>query len=261
MSAWVVRRFLSTLVLTLILASCGGSEPARTTAVLQPVWSYVALGDSLAAGVIAQRGYVPRYAAYVNADTAKQIRVTNMGVSGWRSSDLLDALRNDANLRAAIQNAQVITFDIGGNDLLHANGLFLEQSCGGSDNLECFRTSVAQFRSNWDAIIAEIVALQRPDTAVIRTMNIYNPFVIVQKAAGTFDVLRPFLDDINAHIAQSAAANNIRMADIYSAFNGSEHDQDAALKGWMSFDGVHPDDDGHEAIAQTLRGLGYSPLH
>jgi lysophospholipase L1-like esterase len=91
-------------------------------------------------------------------------------------------------------------------------------------------------------------------------MNIYNPFVALQRIAGTLNVLRPFLDEVNAHIAASAAQNNILMADIYSAFNGPMHDEDAAFKGWMSFDGVHPDDDGHAAIAEALRGLGYAPL-
>jgi lysophospholipase L1-like esterase len=255
-------RLLAAVLLTLLLPSCGGTsrDPARTTAAELPVWNYVALGNSLAAGAIAQQGYVPRYADHIRTDTGKEVRVTNLAVSGWRSSDLLNAIRNDARMRAAVQNAQVITFDIGGNDLLRANRLFLDRNCGGADNLECFRTSVAEFHENWDAIVAEIVALRRPDTTVVRTMNIYNPFVALQRVVGTLNVLRPFLDQVNSHIAASAAENNILMADIYSAFNGPGHDQDAAFKGWMSFDGVHPDDEGHAAIAEALRATGYAPL-
>jgi lysophospholipase L1-like esterase len=56
-------------------------------------WDYVALGDSLAAGVGAERGYVDRYAAHLRNDTGARVRVTNLGVSGQTSSELLDALR------------------------------------------------------------------------------------------------------------------------------------------------------------------------
>jgi lysophospholipase L1-like esterase len=247
-------------LLALLFVSCGSSEPERTTQTERPVWNYVALGDSLAAGAIAERGYVPRFADLVVRDTGKQVPVTNLAVSGWQSSDLLTALRMDPQTRSTLQQAQVITFDIGGNDLLHANRLFLARNCGGSDNLECFRDAVSGFKSNWDQILAEITSLRSPNVAIVRTMNIYNPFVAVQKTAGTFNVLRPFLEEVNGHIEMTAAAANIKVADVYTAFNGPEHDQDAAAKGWMSVDGVHPNDLGHEAIAEALQGLGYSPL-
>jgi lysophospholipase L1-like esterase len=257
-SCWA--RLLCALLLTIALASCGSSEPDRTMQAAQPVWSYVALGDSLAAGAIAEQGYVPRFANLMAKDTGKQVQVTNFGVPGWQSSDLLNALKTDSRTRSAVENAQVITFDIGGNDLLHANRLFLDGTCGGSDNLECFRQGVQQFEVNWDAILGEITALRAPEVAVVRTMNIYNPFVAVQKAAGEFTVLRPFLEEINNHIAMTAAARNIKVADVSTAFNGTGHDQDAAAKGWMSIDCVHPNDQGHEAIAEALQATGYGPL-
>jgi lysophospholipase L1-like esterase len=255
-----LARFLAGVLLTFIFASCGSSEPERTTAAALRTWNYVALGDSLAVGAIAQQGYVPRYATLINTDTGKQVQLTNLGVSGWQSSDLLNALRNDQNMRTAIQNAQVVTFDIGGNDLLHANRLFLRHECGGADNLECFREGVTQLKLNWDQIIATVISLKDPNAAIVRTMNIYNPFVSVQQATGVFTVLRPFLDDVNAHIQTTSAAANITVADVYTAFNGPAHDQDAGAKGWMSIDGVHPNDQGHEAIAEALRATGYSPL-
>jgi hypothetical protein len=52
-----------------------------TTAVTDALvsWDYVALGDSLAVGVGAHRGYVARYAAYITADTGAQIDLINLG--------------------------------------------------------------------------------------------------------------------------------------------------------------------------------------
>jgi lysophospholipase L1-like esterase len=258
--ALLVVRVCCFLLLTFAFSNCGSSEPERGTQAEQPVWNYVALGDSLAAGAIAERGYVPRFSELISQDTGKQILLTNLAVSGWQSSDLLSALKTDVRMRSAVQEAQVVTFDIGGNDLLHANRLFLARNCGGNDNLECFREGVAQFKANWNEILAEITSLRGPNVAIVRTMNIYNPFVAVQKAAGTFNVLRPFLEEVNSHIESTSAAAGISVADVYTAFNGPQHDQDAAAKGWMSADGVHPNDQGHAAIAEAVQGLGYSPL-
>ena len=50
-----------------------------TTAVTEALvsWDYVALGDSLAVGVGAHRGYVARYAANITADTGARIDLAN----------------------------------------------------------------------------------------------------------------------------------------------------------------------------------------
>lgn len=86
-------------------------------------WDYVALGDSLAAGVGARQGYVDRYAGHLRADAGARVRVTNLGVSGQTSAQLLRVLRNDASARRAISGAEVITFNIGINDLGRARGI------------------------------------------------------------------------------------------------------------------------------------------
>jgi hypothetical protein len=51
------------------------------------------MGDSLAADVLAQKGYVRRYATYVNTDTGSKVTTFNMGIPGWHSGDLLNACR------------------------------------------------------------------------------------------------------------------------------------------------------------------------
>ena len=89
-------------------------------------WDYVALGDSLAAGVGAERGYVDRYAAHLRNDTGARVRVSNFGVGGQTSSELLDALRGDESLRRAIEGAEVVTFNIGINDLGRAGAAYEE---------------------------------------------------------------------------------------------------------------------------------------
>jgi hypothetical protein len=52
------------------------SETTTTDSLIR--WDYVALGDSLAAGVGARRGYVPRYAEHLQSDTGARLRVINL---------------------------------------------------------------------------------------------------------------------------------------------------------------------------------------
>jgi lysophospholipase L1-like esterase len=77
---------------------------------------------------------------------------------------------------------------------------------------------------------------------------------------GTFNTVEPFLDEVNQHIAASAQANGIPMAQVHLAFNGPSGTEDPIAKGLIAIDGVHPNDAGHEAIANALRQLGYAPL-
>ena len=205
-------------------------------------WDYVALGDSLAVGVGARRGYVDRYAQHLRSDTGARVRVVNLGRSGQTSSQLLHALRNDPAIRRALGGAKVVTFNIGINDLGQASSSYENGTCGGVHNEECLRAAVEEVEENWDAILEEILRLSSTRETIIRTTGLgYTPWV-----DGVFE---PYLDEVNRHIAASAAENGIPHAEIHHL--GEEG---------MSSDGVHPNDRGYGVIAARLRELGYGPL-
>jgi lysophospholipase L1-like esterase len=247
-----------TLILIVVLLGCGGTGGSNNA---PQNWSYVALGDSLAFGALAQQGYVPRYADDARTDTGAHVTLVNLAVPGWHTGDLLNALNSDPALQAAVRNAQVVTWDIGGNDLANAHNHFAEGSCGGVDNQDCLRAAVTTMTTNWDAIMAKIVALTNPQHTIVRTMDIYNPFVGPDTATGVFDMMESKLDQVNAHIHASAAANGIPVAEVHHAFNGADGRTDPATLGLLAVDGFHPNDNGHKIIADQLRALGYTPLH
>ena len=252
-----IRIFVLFLLSLTVPVGCGtgktGSGPG-------PTWQYAALGDSLAAGALAQEGYVPRYATYVNSDTGANINTINLGVPGWHSGDLLDALQNDPIFRGQVSNAQLVTWDIGGNDLANAHDHFVQKTCGGLDNQDCLRSAVSTFESNWDSIVVELLTLRDPSKTILRTMDIYNPFVASDMNAGIFNTLEPYLDEVNNHIHANAQANNIPVAAVHQAFNGADGTQDPGTLGLIAADGFHPNDAGHKVIADQLRMLGYAPL-
>ena len=81
---------------------------------------YVALGDSAAQGVGATavtRGYVPRIAERLRTASGRDVRVTNLSVSGATSDDVVrDQLPQFAELGFV---PDLVTLDIGGNDVIY----------------------------------------------------------------------------------------------------------------------------------------------
>jgi lysophospholipase L1-like esterase len=204
-------------------------------------WDYMALGDSLAAGIGARWGYVDRYADYLRNDTGAHVRVINLGQSGQTSSQLLYTLRDDPSIRKALGKAEVVTINIGINDLGHAGRSYEAGTCGGRENEKCLHGAVKEVEANWDAITAEVLSLRSTDEAVIRTVGLgYTP-----RVEGVFE---PYVSQVTRHLASSAAEGGIPYAEVRLSEEG------------MSQDGVHPNDKGYEMIAERLRRLGYEPL-
>ena len=234
------------------------SEETTTTIGTAKVWDYVALGDSLAAGTGAfYEGYVDRYAAFLEADTGAQVDVTNLGLNGQTSSELLYALRNDPSWRRSVEQADVLTINIGLNDLGRAAAAYENGTCGGADNQDCLREVVAMVEGNWNAIIAELLSLRSTDDTIIRTAGLgYTPYLDLEGPADAgssgeltdFQVFEAYLDRVNRQLATTAGDNGI------------PHTEVRLDSRYLSQDGVHPNDEGYEVIAGHLRELGYSPF-
>ncbi len=233
-------------------------------------WNDTALGDSLAFGALALplQGYSFLYRSDVAAASGNTVLLWNLGVPGWKSSDLLHALRTSFVFRSAVRNSRVVTWDIGGNDLDDARDNYKAGTCGGADNQNCVQNTVNQLKLNWDAIIAELHALRNFQQTIIRTMTIYNPYVTEDKNSDTwpndagtdFQVLKPYIDEVNAYITSASTAQGILVAPVYETFNAPNGEGDPKDLGWIAFDGFHPNTAGHAAIAALLNMLGYAPL-
>ncbi len=134
------------------------------------------------------------------------VSLTALGVNGAHSGDLLKSLEHDPNFRSHVSSSQVVNWDIGGDDLLHAVNLFRNGQCGGADNQNCLRSAVATFTPDWDAIVQQILALRDKNSTIIRTMDIYNPFVAELMVDGTFSSVEPYLGQVNRHIAATPSS-------------------------------------------------------
>ena len=180
---------------------------------------YTALGDSIGFGLFASigNGYVPTYDRFLEADSGANVKTINLCVPGWTSSDLRNAIRGNLLFRVSVATSTIVTVNIGGNDLLGARGDYKDRTCGGADNQDCLRSGVAVFAANFNAILSEVRALRGSRNTIIRTMDIFNPFVNEDRAQDTwpndqgndFQVFKPYLEAINGQIAAAATARNI----------------------------------------------------
>ncbi len=209
--------------------------------VVSVVWAlmyrYTALGDSLAAGVgsLTFSGYVPRFAFMLMRRYRRLVWMRNLGRFGMTSLDLLEALRTNRHFIGAVRGANLITVNIGGNDLL-----------GCAYQEDCLELAVLQFRQNWEAILAELRRLN--PAATILTMTLYNPVPVG-------DVRRPpidsYIDRVNQVITMPGLLRAYRIkavAPVHSAFMGRE----CELTWYCRIGDIHPTDEGHQVMAQQL---------
>ncbi|RBW69842.1 GDSL-type esterase/lipase family protein [Bacillus taeanensis] len=84
--------------------------------------SLVALGDSITFGYgLEQNMTSPSLKAFPNLIKGNgSIEVTNLGAPGWTSTDLLNTLNTNPNFDEALRSANIVTLNIGSNDLLKA---------------------------------------------------------------------------------------------------------------------------------------------
>ncbi|MAF80805.1 hypothetical protein CL628_02210 [bacterium] len=231
--------------------------------------NYVVLGDSQAVGLSALRGYVFRYEDYIEDDNAGVVvDLDSFARNGATSAHLLQTLQTSSNTRTAVTHADVVTWNIGGNDLRLARDRYRNRTCGGTDNQDCLRNAVTHLKSNFTAITDTVVTLRRGSQGLVRSMDLFYPFVNEDRARDTWqgdggstdlDELMPYVQEVNAHIASTLTERGISYARVFSAYNGNGS-RDPGDLGYISFDGFHPNDAGHEVIATLLRRLGYAGL-
>jgi len=263
------HRLKRAVVATTVVTALYLSLPTLVTAAGPAIYS--AFGDSIAFGAFAPigRGYVPLYAKALANDTGAFVSTTDLGVPGWTSADLLGALQNKLLFRVSARASNVITWNIGGNDLSAARNLYKAGACGGANNEDCLGAAVMALEKNWEGIIQTLFNLRSGKPTIFRTMDIYNPFVAEDQASDTvapfgpgatdFDVFKTYLDDVNTYIRLKSMANGVLVAQVYDAFNGSKHDQDpgTANPPLLAFDDFHPNAAGHALMASKLRALLY----
>lgn len=234
----MVRPVVCSVLLVLLLASCSAQQ--------SPL-SYVSLGDSLAVGVGAsdpqERGYAPLFRDRLSEKTNREVKLTQLGVSGETSESFIGGYPDEgtSQLARAVKALQkqpgaTVTLSLGGNDLL--------QSAGGTDADR--EAVIARYAANLDQILKTLKAASKPAPR-ITVLALYNP------APGSFT--DEWIGRLNARIRAVAQRHDVAVADGDRAFRG--RDEEYTRYARYPWD-IHPTDKGYEALAKALAAASTS---
>lgn len=240
-----LKRYSVLLGLLLIISSIFTSF-AYAKDVDQP--KLTALGDSITFGYHLEPNQTqPSPQAFPSLIGNGKFQVTNLGVPGWTSADLLNAVKTNPVFKRALKSADVITLDIGSNDLLQAAGISQILQSQTPVQLtpklqQKLLLSEQQLAINLQEIIINI---KKQTDAPIILYNLYNPFGASSN---------PFLASLHAFGEQLTIGVNTQvfiptafrtgslLADAYSAFNGNQ-------AAYIIPGDIHPTLAGHKALA------------
>jgi lysophospholipase L1-like esterase len=186
---------------------------------------YVALGDSVAAGFRAAPGWGYVAQLYRHLWRRNPIwRLANLSSAGATTRDLRRQVR-----RALLWRPDLVTLDIGGNDLRHA----------GPDPVRIIPYSMA----NLDAALGE---LRRGSRAAVFVADVYNP---LPPGSRFHRAVEAWVGEFNRALAGVAARHGCRVVGIHAALA-------RVGRGAIAPDLLHPTTTGHTAIADAFRRAG-----
>jgi lysophospholipase L1-like esterase len=267
------------VLLAALLAACspaGGSmAPSLTpTTVASPSTStqglsLVGLGDSIpgAGSATTYRcdcvSYVNRYGELAEAALGRPVRVTNLASNdGVGAHWLLERIRTDDAYRAPVAAADLITLTIGTNDW--------QGACDWPGEDACWAAGAASVPADIDAILTEIETLRAGNATAIRVTTYYDNYIDYptnltkigdpngRMPQQFLDFYPPVLEAFNQSICNVAALHHVVCVDLHTPFNGPHHDQ--AATSLLLADHVHPNQAGHDLIANTIAAAGFAPL-
>lgn len=243
-----MKKLIKTIVVVLLISLL--ASPSVFAKSDNAKESLVAVGDSIPFGLnLGQTNQNPAKASYPYLiGKLADLRVRNLGVSGWQSDQLLEALQTDQKYRQAISHSDYVALTIGSNDLI---AILREAAAESGGNQVLFqqllgaKLNESDVFSNIQQIITEIRSLT--DSPIV-LYNVYNPFQLTNPLHYVADSVLPTIN--TAFTALALTNENVFLADAYTAFG---NDQAAyVLPG-----DVHPTKAGQAKLAEIgLQSLG-----
>ena len=246
---------------------------------------YVALGDSVAYGMSAStgNGYTELLKTYLDGNPLGGSTVyQNLSSPGFTAEDLYRQVK-DKNYAQTVATADIITINIGGNNILGAViGLVKSLYPDAPDTLDGLNQAVNTDPSRIAAIMEKLKDPASPESkalnlaliAGVSSFSLYYPLLIkeirtlapkaeiyvntlyspVQKEQDLIMLLNPFIHSININIRSYQFRYMYKVVDVYSAFRLTRKNVvDFNITSYPFNVDIHPNNEGHRLIFNTLK--------
>ena len=232
------RSYLKTIIFSLVfLLSMTGVAFAQNSEVID----YVALGDSLAAGYTPNQTLDKSYTDFI-AEKLDGEGVLgdyqNFGVPGYTTVNVFNIIdpNNPVNTNriVAISNAEIITLDVGANDLIKLIPDLLSDPTQAPDAIRNVATNIAKITFTLKKINPK---------AKIYLMGYYNAFPYYPEEQQ--EQVIPLIQGFNLAVKQVAASTGETYVDTYTTV-------DKHLAKYLPEENIHPDIMGYRAIAKDF---------
>ncbi|MEX0682146.1 MAG: GDSL-type esterase/lipase family protein [Dehalococcoidia bacterium] len=228
---------------------------------------YLALGDSLSAGIGASNPLTTSWVALVHS-SLPDWDLINLGIPGDTSDDLLnggslgDGIGEIQQRKAddkASNEVQVITLEIGGNDLLNIYfDLVIPGDCPSVVEslerpmcVEALTNALATYRANLRETLRRLT--EAAPGVPLFLMTLYNPFSGGASHVDQLGVLSlegqdgtPFPSGLNDAIREEGAAAGVTVVEWYELFLGKQSE-------YIAQDLIHPNDTGQAVMADAVK--------
>ncbi|HEY3408941.1 MAG TPA: SGNH/GDSL hydrolase family protein [Propionicimonas sp.] len=231
------------------------SASATPRSTPQAALHVVGIGDSVMAGTNCNCETIMTGFAHAVADrTGRDVTAANLGVPGYTTSDVLDQLRNDADARSEVANADILIVIIGANDLGDAFDSWNESDCDAT----CYQPQVDAMQSRLASVLSLVRSLRAGQPMTVLVDNYWNVFTdgAVARADGgqeQIDWSSEVTGAANRAIANAARSSGDLTVDLVKPFKNTGDQDPTPL---LADDGDHPNAAGVRAIvAANLAAL------
>lgn len=208
---------------------------------------YVALGDSLTVGTgrsMFSPNFAQRYVIKTERIMRNEISLDQFARVGATTEDILIMI-NHPFVKEELDKANIISITAGGNDLIDAVRSYERQK-----DETVFYEALSKCQDNLSKIFYSIHEMKQDNNDngfyIIRLFNLYNPFPKVE-------VAEHWISKFNHHIHTFNGSKNTKVIDMNQAFDNHEEEL-------ISRDGIHPNDNGYELMAELLKDSTISAI-
>jgi lysophospholipase L1-like esterase len=199
---------------------------------------HLAIGDSIIRGWGASKNedIVSQFSRKLEHQTHKEIIFQNNGINGITSGEL-NKLVQEGKFDEEIKNADIVTLNVGGNDILRV----VKKTKDFYSAVKTFEELQSHFSTNLEQIANRISTLNPEVTLVF--LELYNPLSVDNKMYTIADKLLPTWN-LNIYETANRYPSSV-VIETTKVINSKKLQN-------ISQDGVHPSSAGYSAISEEM---------